>query len=139
MQDQEPALIVLLRAIQNEIATQRFYDDAAFYCIDPWAKEVFATLAREREDHAQLLWREYESLRANGRWNDGGTTRPADAALGITRLTFQDGEELDELFPHQWTVDQAIDRRSDDLAALAFGIRMEKRAIEHYRQAWQLT
>jgi rubrerythrin len=137
MRNQEPALIVLERAIQNEIATQRFYDDAASYCIDPWAKEVFGNLAREREDRAYLLLCEYESLQASGRWHDGGSAWPADPGPDFSRLRFEEGVNEEELFPQKWTVDQAIDRRSDDLEALAFGVLVEKRTLEHYQQAEQ--
>jgi hypothetical protein len=109
MRNQEPALIVLLRAIQNEIATQRFYDDAASYCIDPWAKDVFGSLAREREDRAYLLLCEYESLRANGRWHHGGSAWPADPGPDFSRLRFEEGEKAEEVFPEE--------RRSGDRSA----------------------
>jgi rubrerythrin len=137
MRNQEPALMVLLRAIQNEIATQRFYDDAASYCIDPWAKEVFGNLAREREDRAYLLLCEYESLRASGRWHNGGSAWPVDAGPDFSCLRFEEGEKPEDAFLQKWAVDQAIDRRSDDLEALAFGVLVEKRTLEHYQQAEQ--
>ena len=53
MTDKEGALAVIGTAIQNEVAGQRFYNDAAFFCIDPWAKEIFATLASEEEGHTR--------------------------------------------------------------------------------------
>jgi rubrerythrin len=137
MRNQEPALNVLLRAIQNEIAVQRFYDDAASYCIDPWAKEEFANLARDREDRAYLLLCEYESLQASGRWHNGRCAGPVYAGPDLSHLTFKAGEEAEEVFPQRWTVERAIDRRSDDLEALAFGILVEKTTLEHYQQAGQ--
>ena len=66
----EHALAVLQRAIQNEVAGQRFYNDAAYHCIDPWAKDLFSTLALEEENHTRLLLVEYEALETRGRWLD---------------------------------------------------------------------
>ena len=49
-------------------------------------------------------------------------------------------ESADELFPPQCPAGAAIDRRASDLAALAFGIRLEQKAIDLYwRQAEQRT
>ncbi len=66
----DAALAVMRRAIQNEIAGQRFYNDAAYHCIDPWAKELFASLAQEEENHTRLLLVEYEAVETHGRWID---------------------------------------------------------------------
>lgn len=131
MKDLENALTVIRRAIHNEISGQRFYDDAAFYCIDPWAKEIFATLARDEEGHTRLLLVEYESLTTDGRWIDYETAMASSADVDITRFTFP-AESGEELFPPEWSSSEVIDRRADDLAALAFGIEMEERAIALY-------
>jgi rubrerythrin len=134
--DVESALVVLRQAIHNEIAGQRFYGDAALHCIDPWAKEVFATLAEEEEGHTQLLLLEYEALTTQGRWIDLDAARTSDAMIDITRFSFAGDAFVEELFPQGQSVSGAVDRLSDDLAALAFGIEMEKKAIELYsRQA----
>jgi rubrerythrin len=134
MQKFESALAVIQQAIHNEITGQRFYSDASFYCLDPWAKDLFATLAREEERHTQLLLVEYESLETKGQWIDPDVAMLADTQVDITRFTFPEDEPTQELFPSQWSVSQAVDRRADDLAALAFGIRMEQQAIALYRE-----
>jgi rubrerythrin len=100
--------------------------------LDPWAKDLFATLAREEEGHTQLLLIEYQSLETTGEWIDPHVALLSDTQVDITRFTFPDDEPAQELFPSQWSVNQAVDRRADDLAALAFGIHMEKRAIALY-------
>jgi len=134
MAESDSALAVIRRAIQNEIAGQRFYSEAAFYCVDPWAKDVFANLAREEEEHTQLLLVEHAALTAQGQWVDPGQALTGQAGVEITELTFSE-EELDvDLFPPQWAAGDAVDRRVDDLAALAFGVRMEERAIDLYRR-----
>jgi rubrerythrin len=52
--------------------------------------------------------------------------------VDITSITFADDEPGEELFPPQWSMGDAVDRRADDLAALAFGVRMEQEAIDLY-------
>jgi rubrerythrin len=132
MQEFESVLAVLQQAIHNEIAGQRFYSDASFYCLDPWAKELFASLAREEERHTQLLLIEYQSLETKGQWIEPDQALLSNTWVDITRFTFSDDEPAHELFPSQWSANQAVDRRADDLAALAFGIGMEQQALALY-------
>jgi rubrerythrin len=132
MRELESALAVIRRAIHDEIAGQRFYNDASFYCIDPWAKDMFSSLAREEEKHTQLLLIEYEALETQGQWVDPDKALESGAEVDITKLTFADDEPAEELFPPQWSMGDAVDRRADDLAALAFGVRMEQEAIALY-------
>lgn len=134
MPEMQSALAVIRRAIQNEIAGQRFYHDASFYCVDPWAKDVFASLAREEEKHTHLLLVEYQALETSGRWVDLDVALRSRAEVDITRITFSDDEPAGELFPPQWSVREAVDRRADDLKALAFGVEMEQQAIALYEE-----
>jgi rubrerythrin len=135
MQDTETALAIVRRAVRNEIAGQGFYNDAAYHCIDLWAKEIFATLAREEEEHTRLLLLAYEALTRQGRWIDLDSARTSDAVVDITRLDFPEDGPAEELFPPEWSMGGVVDRRADDLAALAFGIQMEERTIDLYRRA----
>ena len=134
MPELESALAVLRLAIHNEIAGQRFYNDASFYCIDPWAKDIFSNLAQEEEAHTQLLLVEYEALETRGQWVDPTKALESASKVDITRLTFFDDEPATELFPPQRSMGDTVDRRADDLAALAFGIRMEQEAIDLYER-----
>ena len=135
------ALAVIQHAIQNEIAGQRFYSDAAFHCIDPWAKEVFATLALEEEDHTRLLLVEYEALQNQGRWIDPDEAMSSGADIDITRYTFPEDENETgwELFPADRPGAEAVDRRADDLTALAYGIKMEREALDLYGREAETT
>lgn len=139
MPDIKRALTVLQRAISNEITGQRFYDDAARYCIDLWAKEVFATLARDEEEHTQLLLVEHEALRTKGYWIDLETARASDAEFDISGFRSQADEPGEALFPPRESLKEMVDRKMDDMAALAFGIEMEQRAIELYGQQAKAT
>jgi rubrerythrin len=135
MQSRDNALAVVRRALHDEVAGQQFYKDAALYCIDLWAKELFDMLARDEEEHTQLLLVEYEALATDGRWIELETARAGEAKIDVTDLQLsRDGPE-EPLFLPQWSVEAAVDRRADDLAALALGIRMEERAIDLYSQA----
>lgn len=140
MQELEAALSVIRRAIHNEITGQRFYHDASFYCIDPWAKEVFTALAREEEAHTHLLLAEYESLSTGGWWLDPEIAKVSGAQADLGMISFPGDEPAEQLFPPLWSVSEAIDRTGDDLAALAFGIEMEQGAIALYaEQADRMT
>jgi rubrerythrin len=99
---------VMRRAIHNEIAGQRFYNDASFYCIDPWAKDIFSGLAQEEEKHTQLLLVEYESLETRGQWVDPDKALASASQVDITKLTFSDDEPAEELFPPQWSMGNAV-------------------------------
>lgn len=139
MQDLQSALAVVRRAIHDEIAGQRFYNEVALRCIDPWAKAVFADLTREEEAHTRLLLLEYESLTTQGRWIDPEIAMASGSDVDITRFTFPDTQPAEELFLPEWSAEGVIDRRVDDVAALAFGIRMEERAISLYSQSAEET
>jgi rubrerythrin len=136
MRSAEDALAVLRVAINNEVSGQRFYSDAAFYCIDPWAKEIFASLATDEEKHTRLLLIEYEALVTHGRWIEPEEAMEGDAGADadITQITFPDEQLGQELFPPELPAGEAIDRRADDLVALAFGVEMEKQAIVLYER-----
>ena len=139
MEEAARTLSVVRRAIRNEIAGQGFYSEAAFQCIDPWAKEIFATLAREEDGHARLLLAEYEALLDQGRWLDPVAARDRSASVDITHFTFPEEESTEELFPPQWRAGHAIDRRASDLDALAFAVRLEQSAIEMYGASSRTT
>jgi rubrerythrin len=134
MEDHREALSVIRGAIQNEIAGQRFYQDAAHYCIDPWAKEAFATLAREEEEHTTLLLGEYESLDTQGRWLAPRAALELGRGADITQITFSGKEPDPALFPDGPSPRQAIDRRADDVSALAYGLQIEERSIALYQR-----
>ncbi len=129
------ARAVLRTAIHNEFAGQRFYLDASLTCIDPRAKELFAVLAQEEEDHARLLLLEYEALGSQGQWIDLASALSSDFEVDITGMTFPEEPDAQELFSPDRPAGRTIDRRSDDMDALAFGIHLERKAIEIYGQA----
>jgi rubrerythrin len=139
MEEIQGALAVIRQAIHNEVTGRRFYDDAAFYCVDPWAKEAFAQLATEEERHIRLLLVEYESLENQGRWMELHAALDRDPGIDITHISFAQDRAGPDLFPSQAAPEKAVDRRADDLAALALGIDMELAAIDLYGQEQEVA
>lgn len=137
MPDIDSALHVLRYAIQNEMAGQSFYLDAARQCVDPWTKEVFATLAQDEDGHAQLLLVEYESLATHGRWLDLETAWSRSPGVDITKFTFPDGGREEVKVPPLFPASPDMDRRATELEALSFGVRLEQSAIDLYRRQRQ--
>jgi len=131
--DVEAALAVIQTALQNEIAGQRFYNEASRYCIDLWAKEIFTKLARDEEKHTHLLLGEHDALSTHGEWLRPEDAMGAGERVDITWIAFSAAQSGTELFPSEWATVDAIDRTWDDLAALAFGIDLEKSAIALYQ------
>jgi len=133
MEEQHGALVVLLRAVQTEVSGQRFYDDAARYCIDPWAKELLYTLAREEEAHAQFLLGQHDALRSGAGWLTLEEGMARGAAADISRFVVLAEDPSAALFPPGWSPAQALDQGSDDLTALTLGIEIEKLAVALYQ------
>ncbi len=125
-------MAVLREAIRNEVAGRQFYADAAHYCIDLWAKETFARLADDEEEHTRLLARVYQELAAGGDWLDLETARYGTLAPDLDSLDLAHESTKESLFSTRGSPADLIDRKSDDLAALALGIEMERRAIHLY-------
>jgi rubrerythrin len=125
MEEQNGALLVLMRAIQNEIAGQRFYEDAARHCIDPWAKELLATLSHEEEGHTLLLLGQYDALLSGVGWLDVQEAQARGAETDLRLLTFPAEEHATAM---------ALERGADELSALALGIQMEKLAVGLYQE-----
>jgi hypothetical protein len=98
-------------------------------------------LALEEEDHTRLLLGEYKAVETHGRWIDPDEAMSDGADIDITSYTFPEDVYAGsrELFPVDWQAEEAVDRRSDDLAALAFGIKMEQQALELYGQELAAT
>ena len=139
MENVERALSVLRGAIENEVNGQRFYDEAARHCIDPWAKETFSTLAREEEEHTRLLLVQYGALETRGQWLDLETAWNTPLTVDVTDLFFQDERHVPSLFSPDQSVGETVDRRLDDLSALVFGLGMEQKAIELYEEQLRIT
>ena len=78
---------------------------------------------------------EHEALLTRGHWIDPELATSSGMETDITRIAFPDEDRFSDLFPAPGDPEAEVDRRSNDLDALALGLDMERQAIELYRQA----
>ena len=118
----------------RQIQTVR--DETSLYCLEAFAYRFNPVVAKAIEIARSGVLGELRFLHtiSNFLMGDPDPAKALESASGvdITGLTFTDDEPAAELFPPQWSMGNAVDRRADDLAALAFGMRMEQEAIELY-------
>jgi rubrerythrin len=109
----------LLRAMQSEHHGENFYRMAASNTSDPQGQEVFEQLAREEQQHFQVLRRQYRAVLETGRPEEG---------LSL-------GERLSLAGPSPIFSDQIRSRLKDahyEMTALSVGIQLELNAQQYY-------
>jgi len=137
MSKQEEALAVLRRAMENERDGYRFYLEASERSADPAGQGTFRNLAHLEEDHLRLLLVEHQSLSAGQGWVAPEEALARQVEVDITRPLFP-GEELapqeESPFAATWAAYE-VDKLAGDLAALEFGMEMERRFYKLYQEA----
>ena len=137
MDEQKEALAVLRRAMENEREGYRFYLEASERSADPAGQGTFRNLARLEEDHLRLLLVEYRSLSAGQGWVDPKEALAREVEVDIAKPLFP-GDELapqeESPFAATWAAYE-VDGLAGDLAALEFGMEMERRFYQLYREA----
>jgi len=134
---QEEALAVLRRAMENEREGHRFYLEASERSADPAGQGTFRTLASDEEKHLALLLVEYNSLSAGEGWVDPEEAIARQIEVDITKLLFP-GEELvpQEEFPFEATwAAYEVEELAGDLAVLEFGMNVEEEFYKMYEKA----
>jgi len=120
-EDQTRALAALSQAMAIEQEGIDFYSRAAKQSPDAGAAEVFRRLARDEENHLDLLRRQYDSLKSEGFWRElpeqRADSRPA------TRTPFPRMEEIPT---------EAPPPGSSPADALLFGLGVETRSYDLY-------
>ncbi len=136
MADVNSALSVLRRAMKGEREGYQFYVEAAKRSADPAGSGTFRSLARAEEDHLRLIQVEYQSLSAGQGW-----VHPEEALAREVKVDINKplpGEELEPTkespFAATWAAYE-VDGLAGDLAALEFGLDMEKRFYRMYQEA----
>ncbi len=124
LQDTESALVILKRAMAIEREGHGFYLKAAQTTEDEKGRETFTTLAEDERKHLELINRQYKALRGEGRWVRSAEAKPVDADLSKP------------LFP-KWrgALGKTITARSGDRGALLFGLDIETKSYDLYRNA----
>lgn len=125
-------------AIAGERDGYRFYLEAAERSADSMGKSTFLDLARAEEDHLRLLLVEYESVSSGQGWVDPEEAMAREVEVDITMPLFPGDEgvleEGESPFGETWAAYE-IDGISGDLAALEFGMEMERRFYQAYKKA----
>lgn len=140
MNDINNALSVLRRAMKGERDGYRFYVEAAKRSADPAGAGTFGSLARAEEDHLRLILVEHQSLSAGQGWVDPEEAMARDVEVDINKpLPGEEAEPKKESpFSATWAAYE-VDGLAGDLAALEFGMDMEKRFYNMYREAAEQT
>jgi rubrerythrin len=118
------AFEILRRAMEIEREGHDFYLQAAHSTQDKEGREVFRTLAKDEKNHLDLLQRQYAALEEENKWFDLPGMKQAQADLD--QPLFPKGKDAFE---------QAVTAKSTDLDALLFGLDIENRSYDFYRQA----
>lgn len=136
MKDTDSVLSILRRALEGERTGYLFYVEAAEKSSDPAGEGTFRNLARAEEDHLHLLLVEYQSLSSGQGWVDPEEAMAREVEVDVTKPL--PGEELEPKqespFSATWAA-YAVDGLSGDLAALEFGMDMERDFYKMYQKA----
>ena len=132
-------VIAALRwAMDGERRGYRFYIEAAERSADPVGKNTFRNLASAEQEHLLLLFVEHESLNAGRGWVDPEEALTRQVKLDISKPLFPGDEEASEgagsPFGDTWAAYET-DGMAGDLAALEFGMEMERRFYKMYAES----
>lgn len=115
---------VLVPAIKLEQDGVDFYLKAAETTQDEKGRHAFLQLARDEKNHLELLERQYKSLKDDLKW-----TRFPE----IRKIT---GEFTSSIFPQDAeSFKKVITQQSKELEAVLFGLDIEKKSFELYKQS----
>ncbi len=108
-------------ALMTEIKGQQLYSHAVSQTPDPDARAMFEALARDEEEHVNLLKAQYKSLMETGRI-DLSKVHPAEVDHGAAPI-------IDDAFR------RAVKRGTFEMAVIGIGCDLEKKAIAFYKAA----
>lgn len=124
MDDIKTGLSILKRAMKMEEEGRIFYMRAAFNTKDDKGKDIFNTLANDEQKHADIIIRQQTALLNQGQWLNPAITSPLNVGLPIS------------LFPKgSKGFKKILTPESNDRDALHFGLDIEVRSYDLYRQA----
>ncbi|MDY7042043.1 MAG: ferritin family protein [Chloroflexota bacterium] len=135
MQDTNSALSILRRAMKGERDGYRFYVEASQRSADPAGAGTFRNLANAEEDHLRLIFVEYQSLSAGQGWVAPEEAMAREVEVDIAKpLPWEEAESKETPFSATWAAYE-VDGLAGDLAALEFGLDMEKKFYKMYQEA----
>lgn len=117
-------LEILAQAIKTEQDGIEFYLKAAETTEDKNGQDTFRQLARDEQNHLELLQRQYNSLKDDKKW-----TRFPE----IKKIM---SEQDSPLFPKgKEAFEKAVTKKSGDIDAVLFGLDIENRSFELYKRS----
>ena len=123
-EDTRTALKILTRAMNIEAEGNKFYLKAAETTADKNGQEMFRRLAGDEQGHYNLMKQEYDSLKQEKGWAASPQVQPVSIDLGKP------------LFPKGInSLKKRITDKSSDWDALLFGLDIEIRSYDLYRNA----
>ncbi|MDP3879455.1 MAG: ferritin family protein [Dehalococcoidales bacterium] len=118
------ALAILERAIRIEQEGREFYLKAAQTTEEEKGRETFRTLASDEQNHLDLIKKQRQSLSDQSQWIIPDEIKPAP--VDLQKTLFPKGREA---------LKKAIGAKSGESDALVFGLEIESKSYDFYRQA----
>jgi len=137
MMDERLAILAL--AIKNEKSGVDFYAEAARRSPDERGCKTFERLAEMEEEHIRILLAEYEVARKGEGWLPNEEALERGKQMDITELP-EPPAELSEgvlLPPYIFPSPEEVPGIKGDLAVLEYGMEMEQRSYELYKDAME--
>ena len=123
-EDIRTALTILERAMSIEDGGQQFYREAAQTTQDINGQEMFGTLAGDEQKHYDLIRRQHVALSDKGKWVGSADIKAVE--IDLEKQLFPKGIEA---------LKKTITVKSDDWDALMFGLDIEIKSYDLYRNA----
>ena len=115
---------ILKKAMEIEWEGREFYLKAAENTEDAKGKQIFRELADDEESHYSVLERQYKALNELNKWIDIPEIK--ETQIDLAEPLFPAGKEA---------MQRSIAKKSDDLDAIIFGLDIESKSFDMYRQA----
>jgi rubrerythrin len=118
------AVEILKKAMEIERKGREFYLKAVESTDDEKGKQTFRELADDEESHYIVLERQYKALKELNKWIDIPEIKKTN--IDLSKPLFPEGEEA---------MKRSIAEKSGDLDAIIFGLDIESKSFDMYRQA----
>lgn len=125
MSDKKQMVLALRNAIMTEIKGQQLYSHAAATTENAEAKLMFDQLAKDENEHVDMLQTQYKHLEENGRL-DLSQIQPGEVDHGA-------GTVIDDKFR------KSLGRGKFELAVVGIGCDLENKAISYYKEQAAIT
>lgn len=131
-------LAVLALAIYNEKQGRDFYAEAARRSPDDQGRMTFTHLSEMEIDHMRILLAEYEVAQHDKPWLSSEDALARGKEMDLSDLPSLVGAPEGVLFPpYVFPPEDEAPGIQGDIAVLEYGIRMEERTYDLYRDGWQ--